>query len=295
MKVLKIIGWTLLVLIVLTVILIVAIGVFSSSNDDLEILAEENSPSTLKGHTIDLVSFPLTSEADEGALSDFLSANNRVQVSDFLLFQNVDENSDGFNQKAFLVERFDESNSWFSYTKKIPFSFFPIENMRFKIYSGSLTLSKYQATSAVKRLLPSVVDQSFSLSAFSPSAQVIAFKTEDNIDLFLINLDNIQTPETETAQKAFLDYLKTDLIDNLPTDAYVIISGNWNYRLPGILDEQDNEKAIPLDWTHSGWQWIYDQSSSTYGMLLSDNIQIEEIEFFDGFKQNPFRIKLSLK
>jgi hypothetical protein len=296
MKFLKFIGWTLLILIVLIVIFIVTIGILSSSDDTLEIITEKNSALRLDKTELHFLSFPLSPDTNQNDLSSLLSDAERINHTDFILFQNVDENNNGFDEKVFLNNLFDSYNSWFSYTKKTLISLFPLDNIRFNLYSGSMTFSKYAAESSVKRLLPSVVNQTFSLTTSNPSLQILEFNTENNSELFIINLENIPINKTATAREDFLNYLKEDLINKLPEDAYVIISGNWFYTLPGILTEKTDAEKIPLDWTPSGWQWVYDiNGNDTYGILISDNMTIQAMKAFDGLTTKPLSVVLSLK
>jgi hypothetical protein len=50
-----------------------------------------------------------------------------------------------------------------------------------------------------------------------------------------------------------------------------------------------------MDWTKSDWQWIYDENENNgYGMLISSNITVKELEFFNKIEGIPFITEFTL-
>ena len=289
MKTLKFMGWALLSLFVLFLILLIIMAVFDYTTDDMEVKAVERTTNPLAEDCINLFCAYLQKDNGSQILEELLS--NAVD-SDLILLQNFEE---AHIDK--VSSRFEIANGYFSFSKRSPLSFSSNGKVSFLDFSGLYTLSAFNPIDVRKLLLPTDTNWFNSLLSPTPSLQILEFENKGK-QLFVINLDNEMNNQWETQEinATRLDYIKKSFIETLPQNAHFVIAGNWQNILPGqsILGEDEPDDELPLDWTKTGWQWVYSPDEiSGYGVLVSNNIQIEEVTFIENPAQkSPNAISL---
>jgi len=294
MKILKFFGWTLLSLFVLFLISLITIAIFDYTTDDMEVKALERTIMNMKEDRISIFSAYLQKGYDSSTIEELLV---KADDTDLVLLQNG-EQADSRQIESLL----NSHNLYFSFSKRTPLSFSSEGKVSFMEFSGLYSLSAFRPNDVRKLLLPTDTNWFNSLLSPTPSLQILEFQN-GSTELFIINLDNEMNDQMESKEinRSRLSYIKESIITALPKDAHVVIAGNWQNILPGQSLGMENVDAaeIPLEWTKNGWQWVYDpDDSSGYGMLLSDNLQIEEMAFIDHPSENSpkgLKLLLSLK
>lgn len=295
MKVLKFFGWTLLGLFVLFFVLMIVFALFDYFNDDMEVRISEKSTQKIDKDIISLYSAYFDKDLD---VQDFHELMDKATESDFLLIQNSPE---ALYQK--VDTNTDADNLYFSYVKRFPISYSDSQRLSIMDFSGLLSVATFQPQSVKKMLLPVDINWFYSFLVPSPSIQIMEFELNNYGRLYLINLENYFPKQFESSQLKYarINYLKESVIDKLAADAHVVIAGNWQNSFPGqFLEEgESSSPSIPVEWTKEGWQWVYNtQERGGYGLLISGNIEVEELKFFDPpvkDSSRPIWVRLYLK
>ncbi|MEA1885527.1 MAG: hypothetical protein U9N62_13570 [Thermotogota bacterium] len=284
MKTLKLFGWALLGLFVLFLVLIIIVAVLDYTTDDMEVRTIERTTQPITEDCISLFCAYLDKENGVPVLEELLSG---ITDTDIILLQNCEES---YIEK--LGSLFESHNGYFSFSKRSPVSISSNGKVSFMDFSGLYSLSAYSPLKVRKLLLSTDINWFYFLLSSMPSTQILEFQNNGK-QLFIINLDNVMNDqwESEDINRTRLEYIKTSIIETLPQDGYFVIAGNWQNLLPGqiITEEKSFGKEIPLDWTKTGWQWVYPPKETIgYGVLASGNVQIKEISFLEmPSKQSP--------
>lgn len=289
MKILKLFGWALLSLFVLFLVLIIIVAVFDYTTDDMEVMAIERTSQPITEDCISLFCAYLGKEDRAPVFEELFSG---AADTDFVLLQNCEES---YIEK--LESLFTSHNGYFSFSKRSPISISTNGKVSFMDFTGLYSLSSYSPLEVRKLLLPTETNWFNSLLSSMPTVQILEYQNNGR-QLFIINLDNVMNDqwESEEINRTRLEYIKTSIIGTLPRDGYFLIAGNWQNLLPGqsISEEKITGNKIPLDWTKTGWQWVFPSDElSGYGVLASGNVQIKEISFTNlPSKKNPQAIRL---
>ncbi len=292
MKILKFFGWALLSLFVLFLISLIIMAIFDYVTDDMEVKAVERTTENIDKDCISLFSAYLKKDYNSGIIEELLT---NATDSDLILLQNGEQS---YSQ---LIESvFNSHNLYFSFSKRTPVSFSSEGKVTFMEFSGLYTLSSFSPGEVRKLLLPTDTNWFSSLLSPTPSLQILEFVTKEGQTLYVINLDNEMSDQMKHSEINFsrLDYIKKSILEQLPKDAHIVIAGNWQNILPGqmIIESDSKGNMIPLSWTKTGWQWIYNPDDKTgYGVLVSDNVQIKDPAFFNiNSEINPKALSLQL-
>jgi len=273
MKILKLFGWTLLIVFVSFLVLLIGLAIFDYLTDDMEVKRVERTGRVLSESSLSLFCAYMNEDGDTQPLDQVLSV---ASDSDIILIQNAQE----VYEKR-LEALFPQHNLYYSFTKRAPVSFTTSGQVEFMNFSGLYTLSAFSPKEVRKLLLPTDINWFNSLLSPSPSVQILEF-TFGDIQLFIINMDHQTNRQFESGgmNALRLDYLKSSIIETLPKEARIVIAGNWQNILPGqsTADRSSDEHSIPVDWTRTGWQWVYSPDSQIgYGVLVSQNVQVTAI------------------
>lgn len=273
MKILRLFGWTLLIVFVSFLVLLIGLAIFDYLTDDMEVKRVERTDRVLSESSVGLFCAYMNDDGDIQQMDQVLSV---AADSDIILIQNAQE---AYEKK--LETLFPQHNLYYSFTKRAPVSFTTSRQVEFMNFSGLYTLSAFSPKKVRKLLLPTDINWFNSLLSPSPSIQILEFTLGD-IQLFVINMDHQTNWQFESGgmNALRLDYLKSSIVETLPKEARIVIAGNWQNILPGqsAADRSSDEHSIPVDWTKTGWQWVYTPNSQTgYGLLLSPNIQVKTI------------------
>jgi len=282
MKILKFFGWALLSLFVLFLVILIIMAVFDYTTDDMEVVATERTTQPISEDCISLFCSYLQKDNRTAVLEELLSG---VTNTDIILLQNCEESN--IDQ---LESLFGSHNGYFSFSKRSPISFSATGKVSFMDFSGLYTLTAFSPSAVRKLLLPTDTNWFNSLLSPTPSLQIVEYD-KNGKHLFIINLDNEMNDqwESQDINTSRLEYIKKSIIETLPQDAYFVIAGNWQNILPGqaITNVNTSGNEIPLDWTKTGWQWIYQPDEiNGYGVLVSKNVQIKENNFMKTPSEN---------
>ena len=283
MKILKFFGWALLSLFVLFLVILIIMAIFDYTTDDMEVVAKERTTQPLSEDCVSLFCAYLQKDDETTALEALISG---FTDTDIILLQNCEESNIGQ-----LESLFESHNAYFSFSKRSPISFSGKGKVSFLDFSGLYTLTAFSPSTVRKLLLPTDTNWFNSLLSPTPSIQIVEFE-KNGKQLFIVNLDNEMNDQWESQEinASRLEYIKKSVIETLPQDAYFVLAGNWQNNLPGqgIINANTTGNEIPMDWTKTGWQWIYQPDEiSGYGVLVSGNVQVQEYSFIKSPSENP--------
>lgn len=185
----------------------------------------------------------------KGALDTVASLHNGT-APDFMLFQEVDRNSDRsyhVNQVQATNSKFSEDASYYAQNFHTGFLAYPIPEFHGSVDAGLMTLSNVAATESTRRSYP--VDQSFFAKFFDLDRcfMVTRYPTDDGHELVLINSHMSAYDAGGTMRAKQLAMLRDILTKERAKGNYVIAGGDWNHALAGSLSLYPSDQQVP-DW-----------------------------------------------
>lgn len=185
----------------------------------------------------------------KGALDTVASLHNGT-APDFMLFQEVDRNSDRsyhVNQVQTTNSKFSEDASYYAQNFHTGFLAYPIPEFHGSVDAGLMTLSSVAATESARRSYP--VDQSFFAKFFDLDRcfMVTRYPTDDGHELVLINSHMSAYDAGGTMRAKQLAMLRDILTEERAKGNYVIAGGDWNHALAGSLSLYPSDQQVP-DW-----------------------------------------------
>lgn len=185
----------------------------------------------------------------KGALDTVASLHNGT-APDFMLFQEVDRNSDRsyhVNQVQATNSKFSEDASYYAQNFHTGFLAYPIPEFHGSVDAGLMTLSSVAATESTRRSYP--VDQSFFAKFFDLDRcfMVTRYPTDDGHELVLINSHMSAYDAGGTMRAKQLAMLRDILTEERAKGNYVIAGGDWNHALAGSLSLYPSDQQVP-DW-----------------------------------------------
>lgn len=185
----------------------------------------------------------------KGALDTIASLHNGT-APDFMLFQEVDRNSDRsyhVNQVQATNSKFSEDASYYAQNFHTGFLAYPIPEFHGSVDAGLMTLSSVAATESTRRSYP--VDQSFFAKFFDLDRcfMVTRYPTDDGHELVLINSHMSAYDAGGTMRAKQLAMLRDILTEERAKGNYVIAGGDWNHALAGSLSLYSSDQQVP-DW-----------------------------------------------
>lgn len=202
-----------------------------------------------KGEHGRAVSKDSVEKCTEGALGTIASLNNGT-APDFMLFQEVDRNSDRsyhVNQVQETESKFPQDASYFAQNFHTGFLAYPIPEFHGSVDAGLMTLSNVTATESTRRSYP--VDQSFFAKFFDLDRcfMITRYPTSDGHELVLINSHMSAYDAGGTMRAKQLAMLREVLTQERAKGNYVIAGGDWNHALAGSLSLYPSDQQVP-DW-----------------------------------------------
>ena len=257
-------------------------------------------------------------------IKTFLYHNNSL---DFILLQEADrasKRSYGSDQARLISEALPKFNYTFVKNYDVPFVPLPVLNPMGKVFSGLMTLSKYDPLGYKRIQFPGNYSWPKNLFMLDRCFLIQRFMVSENKMLTLINTHNSAFDDGSLRQKQ-MEILKSYVLREYEKGNYVIVGGDWNQNPPGFNPElisagdagtKNDLGNIPDDFMPGGWQWAYDDKIPTNRFvdqiyvhestpvtiidffLLSPNLHIETIKTinlgFDASDHNPVIIKVNL-
>ena len=196
-----------------------------------------------KGEHGRAVSKDSVEKCTEGALGTIASLNNGT-APDFMLFQEVDRNSDRsyhVNQVQETESKFPQDASYFAQNFHTGFLAYPIPEFHGSVDAGLMTLSNVTAAKSTRRSYP--VDQSFFAKFFDLDRcfMITRYPTSDGHELVLINSHMSAYDAGGTMRAKQLAMLREVLTQERAK------GGDWNHALAGSLSLYPSDQQVP-DW-----------------------------------------------
>ena len=252
----------------------------------------------------------------------------KERAIDFAFFQEVDirsTRSHKYNQKEHIEKEFTEHSSSLSTNFHSAFLFYPIFKPHGKSNSGIVTLSKYNISSAVRRILP--IDESFPTKFFDLDRclQITRLPIENSEkELVLINVHMSAYDEGGIIRKEQLTLLNSILAEEYSKGHYVIAGGDFNHDIANTAELFQTTFKRP-EWVYTledsnltnGYRFVAAKNAPTCratdvpyvkgetysvvidGFICSDNIETVSIENIDTdfmySDHNPALLTFNLK
>lgn len=244
--------------------------------------------------------------------------------ADIYLLQEIDEEctrSCHVNQLDYVINRFDKYSSAFAYNFKLKYLLYPLYKPMGSAYSGLLTLSKFGITDSKRLELKG--EEAFPRRLFFLKRCMVVniYKTNNNKDLYMINLHLSAYDTNGDIRKQQVEFL-INYINEIYDESknYIIIGGDWNHLLPKEIYEEDMPiwvSLLPNELYEGTFRLVYDKSVNTVrsedtpytkgknfetvidGFLVSPNVETIDIKTLDyGFEytdHNPVKARFRLK
>lgn len=222
----------------------------------------------------------------------FLFENDTI---DFILLQEVDRDSKrsyGYDQARLVSETLPYYNYTFAKNYDVPFVPVPVTNPMGKVFSGLMTLSKYDPLSFKRIQFPGNYSWPKSLFMLDRCFVIQQFMVADNKILTLINTHN-SAFDDGTLRQMQMEMLKSFALSEHQKGNYVIIGGDWNQNPPGFDPEmistgdvgtKNDLGNIPDDFMPFDWQWVYDKKVPTNRkadqLYMHGTTPVTTIDFF---------------
>lgn len=192
--------------------------------------------------------------------------------ADFMLFQEVDTNSDRsyhVDQKAMIKQAFPGYATYFAENFHSGFLVLPFHDMHGRSNSGLLTLSSVAADTAIRRSYP--VDEGIParFTGLDRCFLVLHIPVAGDGDLVLINHHMSAYDGDGKIRAEQLSMLSAVLTVEREQGNYVIVGGGWSSALAGSQELYPSQQQVP-DWAHA-----FDEGAVPEGfsMVRADNLE----------------------
>ncbi len=294
-KLLKIIGWLLLVLLIAFGGFLLYITLSDYKPEPVEILVEETTVPLVEQDTFKLMNWNigyagLGSEMDffyDGGtkvrppkelsrkylngIKNFVKANDTV---DFWLLQEVDiksKRSYRMNEVAEIEEAKSGHFGVFAKNYDVPFVPVPIYEPMGCVLGGLITLSTFPPAEALRYAYPLIADWPDKLFLLDRCFLLNRYPLSGGRELIVINTHNSAYVYDSALRIHELQILKKVMLEEYGKGNYVVAGGDWNQNPPGYrpggnynghkffkAKVQMNPGFMP-----AGWTWAYDNSAPT--------------------------------
>lgn len=177
-----------------------------------------------------------------------IRTSNNGKTPDFLLFQEIDVQSDRsyqVNQVEEAKKMFSSYNSTFASNFHSGFLIYPLHDMHGAVQSGLLSMSAIDITNATRYSYPvstKFPDKFFDLDR---CFQVTRYRTPDNHELVMINSHMSAYDANGEYRAKQLKVLNNFLTEERAKGNYVIAGGDWNHALGGSISAYPSQQQIP--------------------------------------------------
>ena len=177
-----------------------------------------------------------------------IRTSNNGKTPDFLLFQEIDVQSDRsyqVNQVEEAKKMFSSYNSTFASNFHSGFLIYPLHDMHGAVQSGLLSMSAIDITNATRYSYPvstKFPDKFFDLDR---CFQVTRYRTPDNHELVMINSHMSAYDANGEYRAKQLNVLNNFLTEERAKGNYVIAGGDWNHALGGSISAYPSQQQIP--------------------------------------------------
>ncbi len=193
---------------------------------------------------------------------------------DFILLEEVDEHS----KRTFFINEMDTFrqdlkgyHAFFALNYKVAFVPVPVTRPMGKVRSGIAMFTKYEPSLVERRDFPGQYDWPTRLFMLDRCFMVAHFPLTDGHELLVIVTHNSAFDGGELKREE-MAYLKDFLLKESAQGNRIVVGGDWNQNPPGYHDDTFNKfsgytnftaQAIPSDFLPSAWRWAYDPTVPT--------------------------------
>lgn len=250
-----------------------------------------------------------------------------IQLPDFILLQEVDENAKRSyfsDQTEVLRSQLDGYASVFAVNYNVRFVPMPVSNPMGSVLAGMMTFSSIEPSASERVGFP--VDYDWPTRIFNLKRCFIIqrFPSKIGRELVLINTHNSAFDKGDM-RRVQLETLRNTAVEEYAKGNWVIIGGDWNMNPPefdpGKISSGDktftiNVGKIPADFMPDGWRWVFDPEMPTNRevtasyekgttlttiidfFLISPNVEVIEIDAnyqsFANSDHHPLHFKAHL-
>jgi hypothetical protein len=170
--------------------------------------------------------------------------------ADFCLFQEVDTKatrSYNVNQYEILKNQFSNHLSVYAQNFHSSYLMLPLSRPHGFVNSGLVTFSRYKVNENLRRRYP--VDESFPTKFFDLDRCFLVSKlpVENGKELLIINSHMSAYDEGGLVREKQLALLNSFIEEEYKKGNYVVVGGDFNHEIAGMIDGFDSEQRIP-DW-----------------------------------------------
>ncbi|MCD6436238.1 MAG: endonuclease/exonuclease/phosphatase family protein, partial [Clostridiales bacterium] len=292
MKIIKYLGYSLIIIIVLVLSLVLFVVFTDYAPDEIEQHEYTNRVDKLLDDELTITTFNIGYcglDADQDFFMDggtgsrssskeqtLLNLKNNIETmkkidSDIYLFQEVDINSTRsfkINEKDIIVDSFFDYSYSFVHNYKVPWVPVPLNKPMGKAESGLLTLFDGNIKSATRLDLPkeqAIPDKYFLLDRCMDE---VVMPLENGKNLHVINLHLSAYDSAGVIKKEQMQFLRTFIKELDLTNDYYIFGGDWNQLL---------SKDIVIDKEKYNPEWLgeppteFDDLEVTWGFDIKTN------------------------
>ncbi|MFK5857485.1 MAG: endonuclease/exonuclease/phosphatase family protein [Bacteroidota bacterium] len=297
-KILRTIGWILLILILTFVGFVAYITITDYKPDKVEVIVERNTIGNiieLQQDTFSLINWNIgyaglgqeqdffydggkmsrpTKELSEkylGNIIDFVMRNDTV---DFWMLQEVDikaKRSYNENQVDLISNAKEGSYGVFAKNYMVQFVPVPVEDPMGYVEAGLMTFSDFAPAEAIRYAYPLIASWPDKLFLLDRCFLLNRYPIKNGKELVIINTHNSAYVYDSILRLEELQILKTVMLDEYGKGNYVIAGGDWNQNPPGYTPDDNynghkfisSEVKMNADFMPVGWQWAYDNSAPT--------------------------------
>jgi endonuclease/exonuclease/phosphatase family metal-dependent hydrolase len=220
----------------------------------------------------------------------FIAQHDSIE---FFLFQEVDQRS----KRSYRINQYDSIQNllkgfkaYFGKNYDVFFVPTPPANPYGKVFSGLMSLSKYDPVQVVRYSFPGKYAFPKGLFMLDRCFLVKRFSTDNGKELVLINTHN-EAYDDGSHRKAQMEYLRNFLIKEYEKGNYIIVGGDWNQCPPeinttidGYVFDMDDFSPIPSDYLPKDWKWVYQNNIPTNRRVMKtwdkQNTPVTVIDFF---------------
>lgn len=246
---------------------------------------------------------------------------------DIFLLQEIDTDSKrsySIDQVAFFSDKYPNYSYIYAKDKDIRWLPFPILRPVGKLQTGLATFSKYNTLESYRYSLPSNGNVLSNIYESKWAITKTIYETDLSGDLVVINVKLSPYNEGDFIREEQLQFLKLQLEEEYSSGNYVVVGGDYSHNMPGADTHSFKYteewptwlKNIPDDYEIDNYYWHIDENTPSFrslagpyhrgktflavtdGFLVSDNVEVEDVETLDDNFQNsnhnPVSIKLKL-
>ena len=294
-KLLKIIGWLLLIVVVAFAGFLLYITLSDYKPEAAEVLLEETDVPLVKQDTFKLMNWNVGYAGlgkemdffyDEGTqvrpsealnrkyldgIKAFVKANDTV---DFWMLQEVDiksRRSHFVNEVAEIEHAKSGSFDVFAKNYDVPFVPVPVYEPMGSVLGGLMIFSEFQPAEALRYAYPLIASWPDKLFLLDRCFILNRYPLQSGKDLVVINTHNSAYVYDSALRVHELQILKKIMLAEYDRDNFVVAGGDWNQNPPGYRPEGfynghrffESEVQMNPDFMPAGWTWAYDNSAPT--------------------------------